>query len=174
MGYELVTRCSEFWTHTRISELRTIDHISIMFDTDSHRKWFLCHMKSFCIDHLIGITCRVTNRENEGICFNCFISIYHNSLEYIIFDDHISHTGTKANFRTKRNNLVSEVSHEDSELICSDMSLCGIENLLRCSCFYELFKYILTPRIINHGIEFSIRESPCSTFSKLNIRILIE
>jgi hypothetical protein len=62
MRYELVTRSSELGTHAGITELRSIDHISIMLDAYSHGEWLLDDIESLREDHLIGITSRVSDR----------------------------------------------------------------------------------------------------------------
>ncbi len=169
MSNEFITRSSEFWIYTRISVLGPIDHTGIMFDSHAHREFFRNHLESFCMNHLVGITSRVSNRENQSICLYRLISIDHNSLEYTVFYDHISHTSTKANIRTKRNNLFSKTSHHQFELISTNMSLRHIEDFFWSTRLNKLLKYILTSWIVDQGIEFSIGECPCSSLSELDI-----
>ncbi len=56
MSDELIAGSSQFGTHTCISELRSVDHICVMLDTDSHGKWFLDDIEPLTEDHLIGVT----------------------------------------------------------------------------------------------------------------------
>jgi hypothetical protein len=49
------------------------------------------------------------------------------------------------------------------------MGLGGICDFWRSSGSYELFEDIFASRIIYHGIELSVRKSPGSSFSELDI-----
>ncbi len=102
MSDEFVARSSEFGTHTRITELRPIDHICIVFDTHSHREWLLDNIESFTQDHLIGITSRVPNSEDQCVTLYPLITIDDDRCSSPVNNLYISHTSTKANFRTKR------------------------------------------------------------------------
>lgn len=82
---EFVARGSEFGVDARVSELRLIDHIGIVFYADSHGEWFRRHYESFVINHLIGIASRMPYREDEGIRLDSLSSIHDNRSESAIF-----------------------------------------------------------------------------------------
>ena len=174
MSDELVARSSELGTHTRITELRTVDHIGVMLDPHSHREWLLDDIESFREDHLIGITSRVTDRDDEYITLNPLFSIDDDSRHSPIYYLYISHTSTKANIRTKRKYLFAKLSHEDSELVRSHMSLGLVHDLLWGSRCNHLLEYILAAWIVDHRIELAITESPRSPFAVLDIGLGIE
>ena len=174
MGDELVTRSSELRTHARFPELRTIDNICIVFDTDSHGERLLYDIESLRKDHLIRITSGVSDRENKSITLDAFSSIHHDSDELAIHYLHIRHTRTESDIRSESDNLLAQFTHEDTELVCTDMCLRCIHDLLWGSGCYHLFEDIFTARVINHGIEFSITKCPRSPFAELDIGFSIE
>ena len=174
MSDELIARRSELGTHTRITELRSIDHIRIVFDPHSHREWLLDNIESLVQDHLIGITSRVSDREDQRVTLYPLITIDDDRCSSPINNLYVSHTSTKANFRTKREYLLSQFSHEDTELVRSDMGLRLVHDLLRCSGRHHLLEHILAARIIDHGVEFSIGECSRSPFSVLDIGVFVE
>lgn len=80
MRHKFITRRPELRIHTSLSELRTVDHIRIVFDPDSHGKCLLGHIEPFIIDHLVRIAGRMPDSEDERIGFDFLSSINDNTL----------------------------------------------------------------------------------------------
>lgn len=96
MSDEFVTSGSELGTHTRVTKLRSVDHIRIMFDTHAHGERLLYDIESLRTYHLIGITSRVPYSENERITLDTFASVNNDGNEPPFYYLHISHTGTES------------------------------------------------------------------------------
>lgn len=171
---EFIARGSEFGVDTRVSELRFIDHIRIVFYADPHSKWFRCHLESFGIDHLVGIAGRMPYREDERIGFDSLIPIHDNRLEFLIYYLQIRQTRFESDLGSERDEFESEIFDQDSEFVGSDVRLGHVGNLWWGSCLDEFLEDILRSWIIDHRVELAVTECPGASFSEEYIGIGIE
>jgi hypothetical protein len=144
-----------------------------MLDPDAKRKGFWLHGKSGSLEHSEAVSGGMSQGKDRMTAGKKSSGGLYTG-ETASFQKNRIHSGVKEYFTAEGKNLTAEIAHYVPQDVCTDMRTGINADILACTESGELFQYISDSGIMGSRVQFSVRESSCTAFTKLNIAFRVQ
>ncbi len=154
--------------------LSTIDDFLRMLYANANRKRLSCHLHAIRIELAKRITRAVANRQNRLFSQNFFTCRQNQALQLTIRNLEVFNLRLKPHLATQRDDFLSDIFHDITQQIRSNMRMRLVENFLRRTSIDELRQHLATTQIFDTTGQLPIRKRPSATLAKLHVRLRIQ
>ena len=157
-------------TARRCAVPHTIDECLHMLDAHADRECLRLHMDISCLQHRIGVACRVPNAQKYGGDGNALRIVHHDRSKLPRVQLHARHLRTKAHRPAHALDLRTQILHHTPQNVRTNVRLLQITDLLGRTRRNKCLNNLAHARIMRARRQLPIRKRPCAALAELHIR----
>src|ERR1041385_8712618 len=151
-----------------------VDNFLRMFYSHTQSKGLSFDQNILTVQHFKNIPGRMSGRQYHGISFPYFAIRSFYPLDLTEFDNQLHHFGVKMNFTSGVLYRFTNSCDNARQFIGADMRPCIYQNIFRGTMSYKYFQHLVYITTLGRPrIEFTIRISSCTAFTKTIIRFRV-